>query len=219
MEWTRQVLVAAAIALTSAACGGGADAVTTTDSRGEGATTSTAGSSAAADAETTTTVAGPSGGGGPASVLATVEGVEYRFSVAEDIAVGTTGAFFPTACEPNLFGAGLFQVVATAVDEAGTRAEPNVNLTLVLPHDGVGTPDMPPEFDLFVGPSADSPLQLDYVLATEDGLAGVGGPAFEGDLGSWTVDGNRITGEVTTFEGDHLREFFTVTFDVTCPAS
>jgi hypothetical protein len=209
--------VLAVTALVLGACGGGseaADPTSATDSSNGSTTTAATGSSD----DMTTTLTGPSGAGGAGEVVVIVGGVEYRLSVADDVAVGGTGTFFPTRCAPNSFGAGMFWVVATAVDESGARAEPNVNLSLSLPHDGQGTADMPPEFELFVASTAESPLQLDYVLATEDGLAGIGGPAFEGDLGSWTVDGNRVAGEVTVFEGDHLREFFTATFDVVCPA-
>lgn len=218
--WT----VAVSTAITLAACGGGgadtADPTTTTAGDAQ-TTTSVASDTTVApevSSDSTTTTIAPTAGEAGGMIAVTVDGVDYRFSVADDISAGNTGTFFPTRCEPNNFGAGLFWVVATAVDESGARAEPNINLTLVLPHDGQGAADTPPEFELFVASTADSPLQLDYVLATEDGLAGVGGPAYDGDLGSWTVDGSRITGEVTVFEGDHVREFFTATFDITCPA-
>lgn len=205
-------VVAAASALMVAACGGGS-ATDDPTTAGQEETATTAGGG-----EDTTATTAPPTGDGAAEVVATVDGVEYRLSVSDDVAVGDTGSFFPTRCEPNSFGAGIFWVVATAVDENGVRAEPNVNLVVNLPHEGHGSPDMQAEFELFVASSGDSPLQLSYVLANEEGLTGVGAPPYEGELGSWTVDGNRITGEVTVFEGDHLREFFTAGFDITCPA-
>lgn len=199
-------------AVVPVACGGSSD----DDAAASVSEAETAGSSAApvspADAAAAPVEDASSAAGG-ASIV--VDGVEYSLSVADDIAVGGTGAFFPTRCEPDVFGSGLFSVVATAVDDTGARAEPAVTLSLVLPHDGAGSADAPPELGLSV--EGEGASALDYVLATDDGLAGVAGPPLEGELGTWSVDGNRITGEVTVFESDHERDFTTATFDITCP--
>lgn len=208
----RSMLLVAAMSFVLAACGGGAEPTGTTaspDPIDDGTTTT---SQSGGPGTTATTAPAPSGGGG---VTVSVDGTEYQLSVADDIQVA--GVNFPTRCEPNFFGTGMFWVIAVAVDESGARAtDPEVGLSLGMfpTAEDAAAADEELEFTLDIDTPNDS---FEYTIATHSSVVFQTGE-FTGDLGSWTIDGNRIYGEITVYEYDHVREYFTATFDVTCPA-
>lgn len=203
----RTLTLATVTAVVLAACGGnGEQGPGTTASPN---TTTPQATSTTAGADTTTSAAET---GGDAGITLTVDGTSYELSVAKDIPVGQTGVNVPTRCEPNFFGAGRFWVIAVAVDESGARLEPPVTLTLDLPHDPAAGGD-PAEFEV-----DDDSGPFEYLIATDDSVVFQAGE-YTGDVGSWTVEGNRIYGEITVYEYDHVREYVTATFDITCPAS
>lgn len=204
---TRTVMTVTIAAVVLAGCGGG-DGQTSDTVGSAVATSATGGTDVPAapvtDGETTsttTTTAAPQSGSGMATTV-TIDGTTYELSTGDDIG-------YVTRCEANYFGGGIFWVIATAVDDSGARAVPNVNLELNLPHQP--NPDSDLEFKL-----TDDAGPFEYLIATDDAVVFQAGE-FDGDLGSWTVEGNRITGEITVYEYDHVREYFTATFDVTCP--
>jgi hypothetical protein len=187
------------LALVVSACGEGNGTADTTGTSVPGNPT-TSGSPSGTSGPTTTPTT-PSEGDDPGSVV-TIDGITYELSV-ETVA---------TACQPNLFNTGLFQVVARAM--GGPYPGSVLDFQLFATTDAAAAAGE--ELNLtFKTKATDG--DLDYVLATEESLAMVSGPAFDGDLGSWTIDGRRIYGEVAVFESDHRREFTTATFDVTCP--
>ena len=208
MKGPSPMLYSVLAALVVVACGGDAEPTDTGPSDGvteESSTTTTA--TTMAEATDTTPASDP---GERLEGVVSIDGTEYRFSLGE-VTLGGIDSSFPTRCEPDFMGSGILTVVATAADDDGVRIEPNVNLAMTLPLDS-SSPDGA-EFEV-----SDDASSLAYVLANDEGLLGAGSPGFDGELGSWTVDGDRITGEVTVFESDHVREFFTATFDITCPA-
>lgn len=192
----------AAVALMAAACGGGGESTDDPTDTTAPETQTTATAPAGADT-TTSTEAAPSGDD-EGSVTVTVDGTTYELS--------PTG--FNTRCDPDFFGTGQFWVVAAAFDEDGEFADPQISLNLSLYPMGQADDEL--EFELGYRPSDDSSQTLDYVLATQESVVFQAGE-FDGDLGSWTIEGNRIHGEVTVWESDHIREYFTATFDITCP--
>lgn len=150
----------------------------------------------------------------------TVDGVTYDLAVGE---IGIPGfeVTFPTVCNPNLMQTGWFSVIAAVVVANGELAEPQTVLILsVLPTEeaamAVGSPIIHVLFTLaHEGDSGDR--DLTYALNDELHLFNEPDTAVEGDLGSWTIDGNRIRGQVTVFEYDQKRDFFALPFDATCP--
>jgi hypothetical protein len=211
------ITFAAATVLLVAACGGnsqGSDTTAVPGSTLPEASTTTGGAGPGTTIPTTT----PPSSEGDGVVMVTVDGTEYRLSAAEGITVG--GAPFPSRCETNYFGTGMFWVVATAVDDNMARTvDPEVNLSLTLfpTVEAAEAADQDLEFELKVRSPSDSSQTRDYLIATDDSVVFQAGE-YEGDLGSWTIDGNRIHGEITVYEYDHIREYFTATFDITCPS-
>lgn len=209
----RTMAVVPILSLLVAACGGDGAASTTTTLAGN--PTSTSGG----PGDTTATTQPPSSGGDEGSVTVTIDGTTYQLSTRDDIPTGAGSIMFPTTCEPNFFGRGQFWVIAVAIDADGNRAVPNVSLELSMfaTIQDAEDADETLEFNLQVDPpdgSADE--EFDYIIATDEQVA-FQNVNFEGDLGTWTIEGNRIYGEIAVYEYDHVREFFTATFDITCP--
>lgn len=197
----RTLTLATVTAVVLAACGGNGEEGPGTTSASPNTTTPQA-TSTSAGADTTTSAAET---GGDTGITLTVDGTSYEMSVSDDLD-------FPTRCEPNFFGAGRFWVIAIGVDEDGARKDPASGLILDLPHDPSAGGD-PAEFKV-----EDQAGPFEYLIATDDSVVFQAGE-YTGDVGSWTVEGNRIYGEITVYEYDHVREYVTATFDITCPAS
>ena len=193
----------AALVVAVAACGGGQTTDPTVTTSGGASATTTGATTGPGDTSTA-----PSSSGDEGSVTVTIDGTTYELSVSDDVG-------FPTRCEPDFFGTGQFWVIAVALDEDGARStDPQVGLSLELFPMDRAADDL--GFDLSVRVPGDSSQSLEYLLATDDSVVFQAGE-FDGDLGSWTIDGNRIHGEVAVYEYDHIREYSTATFDITCP--
>lgn len=182
----------------------------------------------------TTTVGAPAttGGGGPGTtsttatsgaddvggVTVTVGGVTYDLSL--DARMPGRDIELTTVCEPDASGTGLFSVVAAVTEENGELAtNPQIGLSLHMfaSADAAAAFDQPfARFHLTVRHPDDAPGQdLTYTYA-DDEVLGFEGVTFDGDVGSWIIDGNRISGEVAVCES-HSEAFTTASFDITCP--
>ncbi len=202
----------AAVAVLVAACGGNGG---NTDPTAPGATTTTSGGSGSSTVATTT----PASGGDEGSATVTIDGTTYELSTRNDIPIGVGSVMVPTRCEPDFFGRGQFWVIAVAIDADGNQAVPQVSLELSLfpTIEDAEAADEALEFNLQVDPpDGSAEEEFDYLIANDEQLT-LQNVNFAGDLGSWSIEGNRIYGEVAVYEYDHVREFFTATFDITCP--
>lgn len=207
---------ATCLALVVAACGGDDGTADPTATTAAGTPTTTSGGSGGT---TATTAPAPSGGDeGRATV--TIDGTTYELSMRDDIAIPGTGTNFPTQCVPNFFGSGQFVAGGVAVDENGDMdLDPQVGFGLRLfpTVEAAEASGRELTFGLnYSVPDGSSGQDLDYVMANSESLV-LQGITFDGDVGSWTIEGNRIHGEIVVYEYDHIREYFTATFDVTCP--
>lgn len=208
----RSLAAALAMALVIGACGSDGGTVDPTDSSGA---PTTLGSSGGTSATTST----PSGGGSEGSVKVIVAGVTYEL-VTGEVKIPGSAATFPTSCEPSFFGA--FAVLAAiATDEGELAADPQTGLTLIVfpSEEAAAAADSRViSFRLTVR-HADGSTEEDLTYASyNDEALEIQDIVFEGDPGSWTIDGNRVYGEVAVYEYDHVREFFTASFDITCPS-
>jgi len=193
---SRVLLLVSALALVLAACGGSGG---TPDPTGGGPTT-TGGSGPTTTSGTNNpdTTQAPPSGTDEGSIVVELLGTRYEFSVSKDIEV-VPGSNFPTRCEPDSFGG--FWVIAVAADENGQMVS-----------------DYQASFKLFPDGTAD------FGRNPRITLPGDGSGAVRYDLdrenpGSWTISGNRASGEfnLTYFDSRGTEEKTTATFEFICP--
>lgn len=195
----RRFLLVSGLALTLAACGGSGgtpDPIGGTGTTEGGSTQPTTNGTSTPD----TTQVSPSGTD-EGSIVVEFLDTSHEFSVAEDIEV-VPGSNYPTRCEPNSFD-NMFWVVATAVDDQGQMVS-----------------DYQAEFSLFPDGTVRQDAQ-NRVTLPGDGSGLIRYSLDLDDPGSWTISGNRASGELnlTYFGPEGTEESTTATFEFVCPSS
>ncbi len=145
-----------------------------------------------------TTLATPSGTD-EGSIVVEFLGTRHEFSVAKDIEV-VPGSYYPTRCEANAYNGG-FWVVSTALDD-----------------DGQMVSDYHADFMLFPDGTSDFGTNPRVTLPG-DGSGSVYYDLDRDDPGTWTISGNRASGEMNLnyFGPEGTQEQTTATFEFICP--
>jgi len=186
-----RLVVVVGLVLLVVACGGGSSATTQQPS---GSTTTPTG---AGTTTPTPTQPAPSGGSEDGEVMLEIDGTRYYLSVRDDIPMEALPSMnVLTDCNPSSLGA--FLVEAVGVD-AGVE-HPALAISFMLNPDGTVFEDFG-DFKVVVPAGGSRFNSIQYQLVLDD-------------PGSWTVEGNRIHGDLNLFAGDR---WTTAQFDATCP--
>lgn len=196
---TPKMSVLALLVLVLAACGGGTDPAGTqaTTAPHPGTEDPTNGGSTTTDASQVTTPEP----GGDTVIRATIDGVEHNFRPQE-----------PEGCLPGAGRSIPFRVGGVAVDTDGDDLDPMVSLNFSLytgfTNETGSFSGLNLRFDHGNGGYNTIP---DPLTLESDGL-----PPAEEWLGSWTLDGNRASGEVILFGYQGRPDRSTVDFEFIC---